>query len=168
MKKEFLEITPFTLAIVSEQDENGRYIAKVLEEEMEYVLEAKPTNVIDYACKYFGASLKGRQEGTREISGITHKAPITIDPASGMYFFPTKSPSNANCSWIAHSHIKEVRRGDEGTTSVLFKNGSKISLDISHGSLINQLQRTAQIRFLLDDRIKRWRKPLRSEDDKDS
>ncbi|PAV29268.1 competence protein [Virgibacillus profundi] len=148
------EITPMTLAIVAKQDRLGTLTTFIFEEEEEYVVDRSPSKIIDYACKFFGASLKGRQDGTRDICGITHKAPISIDPTSGMYFFPTTSPTNSKCSWIAHSHIDKVNRAANHCAQVVFKNGRKVILDVSYGSVLNQVQRTAQFRYLLDNRIK--------------
>ncbi|MCT1903495.1 competence protein ComK [Oceanobacillus sojae] len=146
------EITPYTMAVISDKDENGKYVSRVLEDEVEYVLEGKPTKVIEYACAYFGSDLKGRQNGIKSISGITHKTPIPVDPRNRMYFFPTKSPSHESCSWISHSHIDEVKKIDSTSTQILFKNGKTINVEVSHGIVINQMQRTAQIRFLIDER----------------
>lgn len=148
------EVTPLTIAILVHRDETGKTYAKILEEKEELIVSQAPTKVIDYACKFFGSSLKGRQEGTRDVCGITHKAPVSIDPASGMYFFPTTSPSNAHCSWIAHSHIDQVNKADNKCTKITFKSGKTIKVDISFGSVLNQIQRTAQYRYLLDNRIK--------------
>lgn len=146
------EITPYTMAVISDKDENGKYVSRVLEDEVEYVLEGRPTKVIEYACAYFGSDLKGRQNGIKSISGITHKTPIPVDPRNRMYFFPTKSPSHESCSWISHSHIDEVEKIDSKSTRILFKNGRTIDVEVSHGIVINQIQRTAQIRFLIDER----------------
>ncbi|RDW18508.1 competence protein [Oceanobacillus arenosus] len=150
----YYEVTPLTLAVVAEKGRNGETITRVLEEEVEYVVDFSPSKVIDYACKFFGSSLKGRQEGTLDICGITHKAPVSVDPISGMYFFPTTSPKNLKCSWIAHSHIDQINKAGENSTEFVFKNGKKIKLQVSYGSMLNQVQRTAQYRYLLDNRIK--------------
>lgn len=115
---------------------------------------------------YTPISYVGRQDGTKDISGITHKAPISIDPASGMYFFPTSSPRNKNCSQIAHSHIDFIQPTKNQMTEVHFKNGQKIILDISYGSMMNQIQRTAQFRYLLNDRIKKLDEYGKNFDDK--
>ncbi|HLR52639.1 MAG TPA: competence protein ComK [Candidatus Avamphibacillus sp.] len=147
------EITPLTMAVLVYHDKKGNTGAWVLEEKEEYYIDIPPSKFIDQACKYYGASLKGRQEGTRNIYGITHKAPISIDPSSGMYFFPTASPVNSNCSWIAHSHIKHVNQLKNKETEVIFRNGRKVSLQVSYGSIMNQIQRTAQFRYLLDNRL---------------
>lgn len=147
------EITPQTIAVIA-QVEDGKTTSLILEEEAQYETFESPSKVIDQACKFFGSSLKGRQEGTREISGLTHKAPISIDPQSGMYFFPTASPVKYNCSWIAHTHIKTIREAKYGMTEIEFNNEKKIIFDVSLGSMMNQIQRTAQFRYLLDHRIK--------------
>lgn len=147
------EITPMTLAVIKQRNSNGNPVTFVYEEEVTYAVDHSPSKIIEDACKFFGASLKGRQDGTRDICGITHKAPITIDPSSGMYFFPTTSPSNAKCSWVAHSHIDQVNKAENNCTEIIFKNGKRIVLDVSYGSMLNQVQRTAQFRYLLDNRI---------------
>ncbi|WP_327607239.1 competence protein ComK [Virgibacillus tibetensis] len=148
------EITPLTMAIVAQRGLDGTTSTCVLEEQEEYVIRSSPSKIMDHACKFFGASLKGRQEGTRDICGITHKAPISVDPSSGMYFFPTSSPKNSKCSWIAHSHIDKVNKGANHRTEIVFKNGKSILVESSYGSILNQIQRTAQYRYLLDNRIR--------------
>ncbi|MGM8366092.1 competence protein ComK [Virgibacillus sp. W0181] len=148
------EINPLTMAAIAQHDEYGHTHTYVMEEQGTFTIKQSPSKMIDYACKFFGSSLKGRQEGTKDICGITHKAPVSIDPISGMYFFPTASPTNSNCSWIAHSHIDKVNQAADQKTEIIFKNGERIILDISFGSMLNQVQRTAQYRYLLDNRIR--------------
>ncbi|WP_102027994.1 competence protein ComK [Salirhabdus sp. Marseille-P4669] len=147
------EITPFTLAVMPALLENGSVGTRILEKESEYVVKTPPSKVIDYACKFFGSSLKGRQEGTKGVCGITHKAPIAIDPHSGMFFFPTTSPQNKNCIWIAHSHVSKVQTKDQTYTTVLFKNGQVIDVPASYGTMLNQMQRTAHFRYNLTERL---------------
>jgi competence protein ComK len=148
------EITPLTVALISRRDANNKPITVVLEEQGEYTVSSPPSKMMDLACKYFGSSLKGRQEGTRDVCGITHKAPITIDPISGMYFFPTISPSSPECSWIAHSHIDQIQKNNDYGTEIIFRNGKRTVFEISYGSMLNQIQRTAQFRYLLNNRLK--------------
>lgn len=152
------EITPLTMAVIAQRNRYGGTHTRIMEEQEEYVVDRTPSKLIDSACRFFGASLRGRQDGTRNICGITHKAPISIDPISGMYFFPTRSPNHPNCSWIAHSHIDQVKKGENKCTEIIFKNGRHIVLDVSFGSIMNQIQRTAQFRYLLDNRIRSLRK----------
>lgn len=148
------EITPLTMAILARHDEYGNTTSYVLEEQEEFYVKTTPSKVIDFACRFFGASLKGRQEGTRAIADLTHKVPISIDPSSGMYFFPTFSPANPKCSWIAHTHLSKIQEAENQCTEVVFKNGKRVILDVSFGSMMNQVNRTAQFRYKLDNRMK--------------
>src|SRR5699024_3455758 len=148
------ELTPLTLGVIVQYDQYGNPNACILEEEKEYAIKASPTKVIDEACRFFGSSLRGRQDGTKDICDITHKAPIAVDPVSGKYFFPTYSPNSSKCSWIAHSHIEHVNKREDKQTEITFKNKRSVILDVSYGSILNQVQRTAQFCYLLDNRIK--------------
>ncbi|MBO1002956.1 competence protein ComK [Pseudogracilibacillus auburnensis] len=141
------------MAVLCKKNDKGATKTFVLEETRDYIVHLTPTKVIDHACKFFGSSLKGRLEGTKDISNITHKAPVAIDPSSGMYFFPTASPMNKNCSWISHSHVDFVKPIRNDKTELIFKNGARISVDVSYGSILNQVQRTAQFRYSLENRM---------------
>lgn len=147
------EVSPKTMAIIAVQNENGTVNSKVMEEHTEYVVHISPTKMIEYACQYFGSSFQGRLDGTRDVCGFTYKAPITINPASGMYFFPTSSPNDKKCSWLSHSHIERIVSAERQLAKVIFKNGKSIVIDASFGSMTNQLYRTAQFRYLLNERL---------------
>lgn len=153
-KKSTYEISPLTMAVIPKNDETGAINTIVLEESGTYYVSTPPTRLIDLACRYFGSSLKGRQHGTKEVSRITYKAPIAIDPSTGMFFFPTTSPRNRKCSWINHSHVDDVRPMSHNKSKVVFNNGQSTIINISHGSILNQLHRTAQFRYLLESRMK--------------
>lgn len=152
-KSHRFEVNERTMAVVAEQGLEGSIYSRVLEVEEEFVIPLKPVKVIDQSCKYFGSSLKGRQEGTKAITGITYKPPIAIDPTSDIYMFPTNSPRSHQCTWIAHSYISHSQPSNEGQTVVTFVNGQSITLDISFRSFENQLNRTAQFRYLLSKRL---------------
>lgn len=147
------EVTPLTMAILPKFDEYGNLHAEMITETGDYLVQLTPLKVIQLACSFFASSFEGRLEGTKRISSFTHKAPIAIDPASGIYFFPTKSPRNKECAWLSHSHIKSINYVDRKKTEVVFQNGRRIYVDVSKGSLNNQLQRTAQFRYVLDKRM---------------
>lgn len=148
------EVTPLTYAVLSQELEAGELATYVLDEKQEYIIPTTPTKIIEQACRYYGSSLKGRVEGTKEISEIFYKPPIAINPSNGMFFFPTSSPRLKTCSWIAHSHILTLHpKEDQRTTEIVFKNGRKVIVPVSYGSITNQLQRTAQFRYELENRL---------------
>lgn len=148
------EINPYTMAIVGEKvNKNSPAFSRILEYESEFLVRMNPTMVMDKSCKYFGSSLKGRQEGTKEITGITYKAPVAVDPLNEIYMFPTISPYKDTCTWISHSYILNYFSAGREKTEVFFTNHNSIILDISKGSFENQLNRTAQFRYILSNRV---------------
>lgn len=152
-KKTGYEISPSTFALIPERTDYGIDGSYVIEQHDEYFVPIAPRKLIDQACKFFGSSLKGRLEGTKDICSYTHKPPIAIDPHGGMYFFPTTSPQNPNCSWIAHSYIDRVEPCMNNETRIHFVNGKHVIIPISYGSMLNQVQRTAQLRYKLTERL---------------
>src|SRR5699024_8447384 len=148
-------MNPFTMAVLSKEKSNGTFSTVVLEENEEYTVFQTHTKMIDCASKFYGSSLRGRLDGTKDGCNITYKAPIVIEPGCGMYFFPTESPQNKSCSWLAHSYIADINPINDGSKTVIkFTNGKIVTIDISYGSMQNQLKRTAQIRYRLNERMK--------------
>lgn len=148
------EVNPYTMAIVGEKISKEMPVyTRVIEVEDEFLVKMKPSMVMDRSCKYFGSSLKGRQEGARELTGITYKVPIAVDPTNEIYMFPTISPYKDTCAWLSHTYILDYQSAGSEKTIVTFTNNKSIILDVSKGSFENQLNRTAQYRFLLSKRI---------------
>lgn len=147
-------ISPHTLAVVGREEENGQSNTTIMSfhKEDDQKLDLCAKKVMDIACREFGISLRGLIEGSKMLSRITHKPPIAIDRVSGMYFFPTESPHNRSCSWIAHSHVLELEKTERGT-NIVFKNGRELFVPASYHTIINQLYRTAQFRYLLHNKM---------------
>jgi competence protein ComK len=144
------EINKNTLAIIPVSDEKS----KILEIENEYIVKEKSFKVIEESCKYFGSSYEGRFQGTKSLIGVTHKSPIVIEESSKLIFFPTASPLRNNCKWISLNNIKNYFPGNNFDSSIIeFINGEKIELDMSYGSLNNQILRATRLKVVLIDRI---------------
>ena len=146
------EINPNTMIIMPIQYGSKIY-SQVWELEDIIVSPFKPIDIIKTSCKFFGSSYEGRKEGTTQLTGITHKAPITVDPTNFIYFFPTTSASNSKCIWISLEHIQYHKRADAKNTQVVFKNNQHLSIPISSNSFNNQLLRTALLKNTLISRI---------------
>lgn len=142
------------MLILPQFDDFGNVYSKVIEERREIIVMGRPRRIIQAACEYFGSNLSGRQRGTRAIAGFTNKVPIAIEPYSNIYFFPTGSPRVATSAWLSHSHVVKLNHIAPQQTEVVFNNGYRVILKASQGSLTNQLHRTAQLRFLIEQRIK--------------
>lgn len=146
---ELYEINSKTLAVIP----INKYQSKIIEEEETYIIEKNPISIIDHSCRYFGSSYIGRHEGTKSMIGINYKSPILIEESSNIIFFPTCSTRLDNCYWISLNKIKEYKK-DNKTAKVIFKNGYELKLDISYGSLENQILRSTLLESVLRNRKK--------------
>lgn len=149
------EINKDTLAVIP----LSKSKCKILEKEEEYILSVQTFDVIEHSCEYFGSNYEGRYVGTKKIAGITHKSPIIIEDTSKIIFFPTTSPNKEECIWISLNNIVSYEKGElKGTSKILFKNGNILNLDMSIGSLTNQILRASRLKYLLEERQKNFNK----------
>ncbi|MBN8233669.1 competence protein ComK [Halobacillus kuroshimensis] len=152
-KKEY-EINPKTMALVAVQQDNGQVFTEVVEREERFYVHAAPSTIVDDSCRYFASSLDGRMAGTKQLTSYTHKPPIVISEAMGIYFFPIISPKRKECSWVAHKYIRTFNGERDKTTTVHFGQGTSVNFPVSDGMFANQVQRTAHLRVILEDRFR--------------
>ncbi len=141
-----------TIAILPLVGKDERIISRVMEEEDEFLVLKRPFEVIEQSCRYYGSSFSGRKEGTKELIGVTHKAPICISPTDNLYFFSTLSYTRKECAWLSHFHITASKPLPHNTLLIKFSNHKMIKMEISKVSFDNQLHRTAQLRSAFEDR----------------
>ncbi|WP_052158911.1 competence protein ComK, partial [Halobacillus sp. BBL2006] len=151
-KKEY-EINPQTMALIAKYDDSGQVITQVIERGNCFEITKCPSQVVDDSCRYFASSLDGRISGTKQVTSYTHKPPIVISEAMGIYFFPIISPKRKECSWVAHKYIRSYKGESDHTTTIQFSNGASLNLPVSVGMFANQVQRTAHFRVILEDRL---------------
>ena len=143
------EINYDTQAIIPIDEKNS----KILEIENEYYINNNSMNILEHSCEYFGSSYEGRKEGTKKLLGITHKSPIIVEESRRIIFFPTASVDNEKCIWINLEKIDNYFKVDNKNSAIKLKNGKIINLNISYGSLTNQILRATRLKFVLDERI---------------
>ncbi|MDQ0214780.1 competence protein ComK [Oikeobacillus pervagus] len=154
------EINPYTMIIMPFQY-GSRVYSKIYELHDEYISPFKPLELVKKSCEYFGSSYQGRRDGTKRLIGVTHKAPIIIDPHTSIYLFPTLSPTKIDCMWISHEHIVAHTCINSYDTEVLFHNNQTVTIPISSSSFESQLGRTARLRVKFEQQIKNMEKPFR-------
>lgn len=147
MMLENYEINNDTVAIIPIND----FQSKIYEEEAEYIINKNSNKIIEYNCKFYGSSYKGRCEGTKYLTGIKSKYPIIIEETRNIIFFPTSSIRCTDNSWIALNKIKSYDKLNYGSIITL-KNNKKLDLDISLYSLDNQYCRANLLKVKLYER----------------
>lgn len=144
MKKEY-EINEGTLAIISMENNQS----KILEDHDHYLIDQKSFDILDHSCRYFGSSYEGRKEGSKAIIGASYKLPIIIEDERNIIFFPTSSPEDQECIWLAVNKIRDYYEKEYNTTKVVFDNGEEIVLPMSFRSVQNQIFRATRLSYLL-------------------
>lgn len=126
----------------------GENKSEIIEKDKTFIVDIPPLKVIDASCKYFGSSYQGRFSGTKGLIGISHKAPIIIEETREIIFFPTKSTRIIDCGWISLKNLSKYMR-DNNNSLVIFNNGLKLNLNISYGTLDNQVLRATRLESVL-------------------
>ncbi len=143
------EINEETLALLP----NNKKETIVIEKNRSFKVKEDATQIMKFSCEYFGSSLSGRQRGTTSLIGVTHKVPVIVEESREIIFFPTNSPRLKNCGWLSFNNIKNYKKDANGEgTIVEFKTGKSINIDLSYGSLDNQILRAAKLNLMLKDR----------------
>ena len=141
------EISRDTLAIIP----ISSCQSKIIEGDDNLIINKNSTKIVDDSCKFFGSSLRGRCEGTKNLLGINYKAPIIVEESSEIIFFPTNSPRIDDCVWISLNNIEKYQRTN-GKTKVVFKNGTEIDVDVSFNTIDNQVLRSTRLESILRKR----------------
>ncbi len=144
---ETYEITRNTLAVIPINSSK----CQIIETDNTFVINKSSIKIIDDSCKFFGSSLSGRHEGTKNLIGVNYKSPIIIEETSEMIFFPTNSPRIADCAWISLNNIEDYGQKN-GKTQICFKNGRTLDVNVSFASFENQVLRSTRLESILRKR----------------
>lgn len=144
------EINDNTIALIF-----NNFKTLVYEKGNSFYVDKLPNEIIKYSCEYFGCSFKGRVDGTKYLTGLTHKPPIIVEESNEIIFFPLSSPRLNSCSWIRSKYINNYSKYN--TKSIVTTiNGSKIVLDCSYEILNNQILRSSRLESII-----RYRKNMK-------
>lgn len=140
------EINNETVAVIPVDEK----LTKVVEKNEEFFVMENSMEIIDNSCKYFGSNYCGRLEGTKNLIGVTYKAPIVVEDSYGIIFFPISSPRLKECLWISFKNVESYSKlEDQNKTMVKFTSGYVMELPISHFSFSNQLLRSSRLENVL-------------------
>lgn len=144
------EITSKTLALIPVNKDK----TKVIEKNKVLYYDINVMKIIDDSCNSFGSSYKGRYEGTKNLIGVSYKAPIIIEESNNIIYFPTTSPSHKNCCWISLKNIKNYKKNNNNI-SILFDNNYSLEINISLSSFNNQYLNAMRLESILNKNIKK-------------
>ncbi|HOP65505.1 MAG TPA: competence protein ComK [Bacilli bacterium] len=141
------EINEKTLALIPVDEAK----TKIYEVDKNFIVNKPIMKIMEESCQYFGSSLSGRQKGTTNLIGVTHKSPIIVEESKEMIFFPTASPRRNKCSWISLKNIDSYYT-KEAFSYIKFNNNLELKLNISYGIIDNQILRATRLESVLRKR----------------
>ena len=141
------EINKNTIALIYM---NGKTV--VYEKENTFLVNITPNEIIKYSCEYFGCSFKGRLEGTKFLTGITHKSPIIIEETEEIIFFPISSYRQNNCSWIRSKYISKYEKNSKNSCILTLCNDKLLTLNCSFEIIDNQILRSSRLESIISYR----------------
>lgn len=141
------EISSETLAIIPIEN----FCSKVIEKDNTIIVSKTPMEIIEDSCSFFGSSYFGRAKGTKKLIGVSHKAPVIIEESKEIIFFPTRSPRLYECCWVSLKNIDKYKK-QFNNSLIFFNNGHSLELDMSYGSLDNQVLRATRLESVLRSR----------------
>ena len=142
------EVNSDTLAIIPLNANETR----IIERGSDFVVNSSSMKIIDDGCRFFGSTYNGRMEGTKSMIGINYKAPIILEETIPMIFFPTISPRLEACSWISFRDVEKCLKNNDKSSIIIFKNGTKLNLNLSYKILQNQILRSSYLNSTLISR----------------
>ena len=141
------EINKNTLAVVGIND----FKAMAIESDNNYIINDNSYQIMEDSCNYFGSTFKGRVDGTKKMMNINYKVPIIIEESNDIIFFPLSEIDSSNCVWISLKWFDRVVK-ENNNTYIYFKNGEKISINVSKYVVENQFFRSLKLSSILNDR----------------
>ncbi|MEK4803219.1 competence protein ComK [Oceanobacillus sp. FSL K6-0118] len=120
------------------------YDTIVKEPDRDIYVRQKPLELIKQACLERFATYEGVREAVQHNTGLKRKVPIPINPHLNLYFFPTHATNHFDCCWISYYHVLRIEKHLTNHTfsTILFKSGDRLNLDVSPYVLKKQMERT--------------------------
>lgn len=141
------EINNETLAVLPFFEDK----TKVIEVDDEYIIDEDPYSIMEHSCRYFGSSLNGRMQGSKDILGSIYKSPIMVEETQKLIFFPTEAIDSNNAGWISYKNISSVEKYNKKSL-VKFNNGVEIVINCPYFSIKNQIFRCNMLESVASNR----------------
>jgi competence protein ComK len=132
-----------TVLLTGEYNENGKLCTRIIEGEDTFLVDMKPTDVINKTLLGLGSDFHAGRKSSREILGDIYMCPIKINCNLGIWLFPTKSYNNDFCVWFSLTHVKKTKAVGIRKTEVYLSHNHTFVINMRE-STFNQRKQTAK------------------------
>ncbi|MEC5271730.1 competence protein ComK [Caldifermentibacillus hisashii] len=125
------------------------YHSIAIETNKQLYVRQTPLEIMKQACLERFTTYDGIRKAVYKRMKFKRKVPIPINPFVNIYFFPTHAMDDYNCHWISYYHVLRVinnknPQANNPSSTILFKNGQHLDIDVSSYILRKQMRRTRE------------------------
>lgn len=143
-----------SMAFLPVHDGIGKTKTKIVEFNNFEECHLNPIELVDRNLRFLGSSLRGANEGTRCILGEINMYPVIMNLKHHIVWFPSRSPLNRDCVWLALNHIKNFRENTNKSIIVTFSNDYELDIPVSYHAFKRRIHHAYDLKFKIEQRIK--------------
>jgi competence protein ComK len=140
-------IQPQMLYMFGAFDRNGKLCTIILSEDMTFIVDKAPLEVIKNSITYNGLDFKGALAGSKHMIGKRRMCPLMINYIRSICVFPVGAYHNPHCIWINPSQVINTFALNRGTL-VEFSNGSTVMVNSRLTAFNAKVQTAEQLKKL--------------------
>ena len=118
---------------------------KVYEFDGEFIVNKNIKQLIKESCLYFGSSIDGRKQGTKDIINCEIKLPLIIEDSRNLIIFPTASYRKNDTIWIVYNNLLNYSMDKKSFTHLNFINNFEIDIPVRYNIVDNQMIRCIKL-----------------------
>ena len=138
--------------VIKTEDKNT---TKIIEMGKTLNKKENPATIISDSCSYYRYSLNYRVEESKKVFKSNYKNPIIIDNDNKIIFFPIKSITSKENTWISYNNLVTFLRKKHNTVLVFF-DGSTIIVPVNYSIISSQVSKC----FILDKMLEKLTKKV--------
>ena len=138
--------------VIKSEDKNT---TKIIEKGKSLNKKEDPATIISDSCSFYRFSLTYRIEESKKVFKCNYKNPIIIDNENKIIFFPIKSITSKENTWISYNNLVTFLRKKHNTILVFF-DGSTIIVPVNYSIISSQVSKC----FILDKIIEKTSKKV--------
>lgn len=138
--------------VIKTEDKNT---TKIIEMGKTLNKKEDPATIISDSCSYYRYSLNYRVEESKKIFKSNYKNPIIVDNENKIIFFPIKSITAKENTWVSYNNLVTFLRKKHNTILVFF-DGSTIIVPVNYSIISSQVSKC----FILDKMLEKLSKKV--------
>ena len=107
--------------------------------------------ILENSCIYYGSSLKGRMEGSKNLINSKYRLPIIISDKNNLIFFPINGAKKNEIIWFNFNMIK-IYIKEKNFVKIIFNNNYEQQFMISYTIFNNQMLKCSRLWWVYNSR----------------